>query len=115
MSDHTMLDEEVEHTARALADDISFLLDERDIQHETHVEWDGDEGWHVIITAGHKVHGSPLREYTLTYSTAERRWLYQSIDEDGEQDGPHEHAGLANASANEVAEDIAAYAISGVA
>lgn len=88
-----MIDEEIEHRARALGDDISLLLDEQELTHEVHIEWDGDDGWHVVITAGHAVHGSPLREYTLTYATADQRWTCQTVDEDGTQAGPHEVPG----------------------
>lgn len=107
MSSLQFADEELEHAMRALADDISFLLDEREIEHETHVEWDGDEGWHVVITAAHEVHGSNLREYTVSYISSEKRWLCQSVDEDGERDGPWELTGLADASPVEMAEHIA--------
>lgn len=90
------------------ASDVSFLLAEKDIEHETYVNSDGDEGWHLVITAGHAVHGSPLREYTVTYVSAEDRWIYQSTAEDGEDVGPHALTGLlGDASAVEIAEHIA--------
>lgn len=102
------LDEEIEHTARALGDDVSLLLDERGIEHEVHVEHDGDEGWYVIITAGHEVHGDVLREFTLTFATAGQRWTWQATSEDGDREGPHEETSLGGASPAEVAEHIAA-------
>lgn len=102
-------DDDAERAAHNLADDISLLLDERGIDHETHIQHDGDDGWHVVITAGHAIHGSPLRELTITYITAERRWMWQAETEDGNQVGPHELTELvADASPVEVAEHLAA-------
>lgn len=113
-SDNTVnSDEEIERTARNLADDVSLLLDERGIQHETHIQWNGDdgdaEGWYVLIAAGRPT-GIPLREYTLTYTTAERRWLVQvDLGDDEAPEQPHELAELtAESSPVEIAEHIAA-------
>lgn len=102
------VDEQLERNMRNLADDVSLLLDEKDIDHETHVEWDGDEGWHVVVTAGHQVHGSPMREYTVSYISAEKRWMYTAVTQDGDEEGPHELTSLAGTLAPvEVAEYIA--------
>lgn len=105
----TAVDDDLDDAIRAYGDDISMLLDGHDVEHDVHPQHDGDEGWHLLITAGHAIHGSPLREYTITYITAERRWIWQAESEDGEQDGPHGLPELtAGASPVEVADHIAA-------
>lgn len=101
--------DEIEQQLRGRLDDVSFLLDEKSIGHETYLNSDGDEGWHALITAGHEVHGSPLREYTVTYASVDNSWLWQAATEDGDEAGPHALTGLAgDASAVEIAEHIAA-------
>lgn len=101
--------DELEERLRGRLDDVSFLLDERGIEHATFLTSDGDDGWHLLITAGHEVHGSPLREYTITYASRDAVWLWQATSEDGEDDGPHALPGLAaDASPVEIAEHIAA-------
>jgi hypothetical protein len=100
--------DEMEERLRWRLDDVSFLLDEKGIEHDTFLNSDGDDGWHMLITAGHEVHGSPLREYTVTYASRDSVWLYQATDEDGEDVGPHLLAALdADASPVEVAEHLA--------
>lgn len=108
---HAHADEEIERAARTLADDVSLLLDERGIEHDTDVQWNGDddnEGWYVVIAAGRET-GIPLREYTITYDTRDQRWLYQrDPGEDEQPDQPHHLAELtAQSSPVEVAEHIA--------
>lgn len=101
--------DEVEERLRGLLDDVGFLLDEKDIEHDAFLNSDGEDGWHLVVTAGHEVHGSPLREYTLTYSSAEAAWSWQATAEDGDEQGPHAATGLdADASPVDVAEHIAA-------
>jgi hypothetical protein len=102
-------DDETEDILRGRASDVSFLLDERDIEHDTFVQSDGEEGWHLVITAGHAIHGSPLREYTLTYASRDAAWTCQAVAEDGESVGPHSVPSLdATSSAVEIADHIAA-------
>lgn len=100
--------DEIEEALRGRLDDVSFLLDEKDIGHETFLNSDGDEGWHALVTAGHEVHGSPLREYTLTYASRDLQWLWQATTEEGEDQGPHILDRLdSTASPVEIAEHIA--------
>ena len=82
--------DEVELWLNDRRDDISFALDSKGVEHETHLTSDGGDGWHMVITAGQKVDGDAMREYTLTYSSAEVRWLYQAYAEDGDRVGPHD-------------------------
>lgn len=101
--------DEVEQQLRGRLDDVSFLLDEKSIAHDTYLTSDGDDGWHALITAGHEVHGSPLREYTVTYASADRGWLWQATTEVGDEAGPHALTGLvADAGPIDIAEHIAA-------
>jgi hypothetical protein len=100
--------DEVEESLRARLDDVSFLLDEKSIEHETFLNSDGEDGWLALITAGHGVHGSPLREYTITYASRDDDWLWQSTDEDGEDLGPHALGALGgDASPIEIAGHLA--------
>jgi len=107
VTDHMLDTDEIEEQLRGRLDDVSFLLDERDVPHETYLNSDGDDGWHALITAGHAVHGSPLREYTITYVSRDGAWLWQSTDADGEEAGPHVLAALDDdASPVEIAEHL---------
>lgn len=107
MIDHTLDTDEIEEALRGRLDDVSFLLDEQSIEHETYLNSDGEDGWHALITAGHAVHGSPLREYTVTYASRDETWLWQATGEDGEEAGPHVLAALdADPSAVEIAEHV---------
>ena len=100
--------DEIEEALRGRLDDVSFLLDEQDIEHEAFLNSDGEDGWHALVTAGHQVHGSPLRQYTITYASRDAAWLWQATDEDGEDDGPYPLAALdADASPVEIAEHLA--------
>jgi len=100
--------DEVEERLRGLLDDVSFLLDEKSIEHATYLNSDGDDGWHALITAGHEVHGSPLREYSITFASRDAAWIWQATDEEGEDDGPRALAELdADASPVEIAEHVA--------
>jgi hypothetical protein len=106
-------DDEIEHVARTFADDVSLELDARDIEHQVDVQWNGDDGdddgWYVVIAAGRET-GIPLREYTLTYDTRDRRWLVQvDLGEEEQPEQPRQLDALtAGSSPVEVAEHIAA-------
>lgn len=92
--------------------DIEEALKAAGVTAEVFYDEDGDEGWHLTISAGREIvlaGGGCDHEFGLTYWTRSEEWLWQYVDRQHHQrSGPWPEGVLAgDATAAEVAQYVA--------